>query len=214
MNKVFARKQKDIERMVRQIFDDKSIINVGMSGGRSIIPIIKSLMKVNLNRLKGLRFFLVDERLAANFNQTHLLKNGFKELLDIKKINKKQLFFPKITGNFNKDLEACNKIAKNNSLDLVFLGVGEDCHIASIFPKAKELESENLASLVIDSPKMPKERITLTLKAFENAKKVLIFFGKEKRKALKNYENNYKNKKYPASFIKGKNIIIITDIKR
>ena len=213
MNKVFARKQKDIERMVRQIFDDKSIINVGLSGGRSIIPIIKSLMKVNLNRLKGLRFFLVDERLAANFNQTHLLKNGFKELLDIKKINKKQLFFPKITGNFNKDLEACNKIAKNNSLDLVFLGVGEDCHIASIFPKAKELESENLASLVIDSPKMPKERITLTLKAFENAKKVLIFFGKEKRKALKNYENNYKNKNYPASFIKGKNIIIITDIK-
>ncbi len=213
MNKVFARKQKDIERIVRQIFDDKSIINVGLSGGRSIIPIIKSLMKVNLNRLKGLRFFLVDERLAANFNQTHLLKNGFKELLDIKKINKKQLFFPKITGNFNKDLEACNKIAKNNSLDLVFLGVGEDCHIASIFPKAKELESENLASLVIDSPKMPKERITLTLKAFENAKKVLIFFGKEKRKALKNYENNYKNKNYPASFIKGKNIIIITDIK-
>jgi len=213
MNKVFARKQKDIERIVRQIFDDKSIINVGLSGGRSIIPIIKSLMKVNLNRLKGLRFFLVDERLAANFNQTHLLKNGFKELLDIKKINKKQLFFPKITGNFNKDLEACNKIAKNNSLDLVFLGVGEDCHIASIFPKAKELESENLAALVIDSPKMPKERITLTLKAFENAKKVLIFFGKEKRKALKNYENNYKNKNYPASFIKGKNIIIITDIK-
>jgi len=213
MNKVFARKQKDIERMVRQIFEDKSIINVGLSGGRSIIPIIKSLMKVNLNRLKGLRFFLVDERLAANFNQTHLLKNGFKELLDIKKINKKQLFFPKITGNFNKDLEACNKIAKNNSLDLVFLGVGEDCHIASIFPKAKELESENLAALVIDSPKMPKERITLTLKAFENAKKVLIFFGKEKRKALKNYENNYKNKNYPASFIKGKNIIIITDIK-
>ena len=172
MNKVFARKQKDIERIVLQIFEDKSIINVGLSGGRSIIPIIKSLMKVNLNRLKGLRFFLVDERLAANFNQTHLLKNGFKELLDIKKINKKQLFFPKITGNFNKDLEACNKIAKNNSLDLVFLGVGEDCHIASIFPKAKELESENLASLVIDSPKMPKERITLTLKAFENAKKV------------------------------------------
>lgn len=213
MNKVFARKQKDIERIVLQIFEDKSIINVGLSGGRSIIPIIKSLMKVNLNRLKGLRFFLVDERLAANFNQTHLLKNGFKELLDIKKINKKQLFFPKITGNFNKDLEACNKIAKNNSLDLVFLGVGEDCHIASIFPKAKELESENLAALVIDSPKMPKERITLTLKAFENAKKVLIFFGKEKRKALKNYENNYKNKNYPASFIKGKNIIIITDIK-
>ena len=213
MNKVFVRNQKDIEGIIQQIFEDKSIINIGLPGGRSIIPVIKSLIRINFNRLKSLKFFLVDERLAVDFNQRYLIKNGFKKLLDIKKINKNQLFFPKITGNFKKDLEVYDKIVRNNPLDLVFLGVGEDCHIASIFPGSEELKSKELTSLITNSPKMPKERVTLTLRVFEKAKKVLIFFGKEKREALRNYESNYKNKKYPASFIKGENVIIITDIK-
>jgi 6-phosphogluconolactonase len=59
-------------------------------------------------------------------------------------------------------------------LDLLILGVGEDGHIASLFPGHPALKADGLTIGIHDSPKPPPERVTLTLEAIRDAGRVII----------------------------------------
>lgn len=60
-------------------------------------------------------------------------------------------------------------------LDVVLLGVGEDGHVASLFPHHRELSNTSaLALAVSDSPKPPKRRLTLSLSVLTNARDTFI----------------------------------------
>ena len=66
--------------------------------------------------------------------------------------------------------------------DLILLGIGEDGHTASLFPGHSLLsEKEKWVAAVPDSPKPPRQRITLTLPVINNARHVaFIAAGKDK----------------------------------
>ncbi len=60
-------------------------------------------------------------------------------------------------------------------LDLLWLGVGEDGHVASLFPGAALLdERRRYVAAVRDSPKPPAGRLTLTLAAIAAARLVVV----------------------------------------
>jgi 6-phosphogluconolactonase len=60
-------------------------------------------------------------------------------------------------------------------LDLAVLGIGEDGHVASLFPGAPLLhERERRVAAVTDSPKPPARRLTLTPRALSEARAVLV----------------------------------------
>jgi 6-phosphogluconolactonase len=59
-------------------------------------------------------------------------------------------------------------------LDFVLLGVGEDGHIASLFPGHPALQADGLTVGIHDSPKPPSERVSLTLEAIRGAGRVMI----------------------------------------
>jgi 6-phosphogluconolactonase len=65
-------------------------------------------------------------------------------------------------------------VADAAPLDFVLLGVGEDGHIASLFPGHPVLRATGLTAGVRDSPKPPAERVTLTLEVIRDARQVLI----------------------------------------
>ena len=69
--------------------------------------------------------------------------------------------------------------------DFVLLGVGEDGHINSLFPGHKALQATGLTAAIHDSPKPPPERVTMTLEAIRDAKRIeIIAAGKGKAQAV------------------------------
>jgi 6-phosphogluconolactonase len=69
--------------------------------------------------------------------------------------------------------------------DVLMLGVGEDGHVASIFPGHPSYDATGPAAAVHNSPKPPPTRITLTLPTIRTAEEVwLIAAGPDKTDAV------------------------------
>jgi 6-phosphogluconolactonase len=88
------------------------------------------------------------------------------------------------------EAELC-RIAELNAhgmpqLDLVFLGLGEDGHVASLFPQhLAEPDGTTAFQFVADSPKPPPRRLTLTYAALNAAREIWVLAaGKGKETAL------------------------------
>ncbi len=69
---------------------------------------------------------------------------------------------------------------------LCFLGVGDDGHIASLFPRSAELEVTDAAVVSVpNAPKPPLERLSLTLPVLTSAERVwLVVAGADKASAV------------------------------
>jgi 6-phosphogluconolactonase len=93
--------------------------------------------------------------------------------------------------------------------DLALLTLGDDGHIASIFPDNPE--SKNLAYGVHISPKWPKQRVTLSAGCLKKAKTIiLIACGESKRTALQKI--NQRASVVRNSLQGHENIILLTDL--
>jgi 6-phosphogluconolactonase len=81
--------------------------------------------------------------------------------------------------------EYAEVVANAAPLDFVLLGVGEDGHVASLFPGHPALQADGLTVGIHDSPKPPPERVSLTLEAIRDAGRVMIMAtGKGKADAV------------------------------
>jgi 6-phosphogluconolactonase len=61
------------------------------------------------------------------------------------------------------------------ALDLVLLGVGEDGHVASLFPGHPALAQNDLRAVAVeDSPKPPQRRLSLTIRFLLQSRKIWV----------------------------------------
>ncbi len=176
----------------------KEQITIGVPGGRSIQSIITGITK-KPKLMQKATFVLVDERRTGTKNADTVSSLGNK------------LIAPEITDSVEKDLQAYKSLLK--PFDCVIFGVGEDGHIASLFPGNEALNSSDLVAHVTDSPKEPKERMTITYNAIQkDATIILLFLGKTKKNALRFFLEEDDYFICPSSYFKTfENLYVITD---
>ncbi|MFA7371919.1 MAG: 6-phosphogluconolactonase [Sphaerochaetaceae bacterium] len=169
-------------------------IHIALPGGRGATVVVEGLVSLDQQTLSRVVLYLVDERLTGATNRDTLMDVGLKEAIEQGRFREEQLHLPQLNTPF---------MAAGTQLDLVYLGVGEDGHIASLFPRAyPELDSKETSDIVYiaDSPKPPPERLSLSYRGFKRyAKKssiYLLFFGEGKRIA---YERFLAGEENPAT---------------
>ena len=176
--------------------ESKQIV-VALPGGRSVVKLLDSMLpalRVLPQSIRAkLHFFMVDERVveltSPDSNFKMLFELFYSKAIEEKLITESQIHPFKFSSdpiertlqNYGDELSEFGGI-----FDLTVLGVGEDAHIAGLFPNHHSIK--DLANQFItfkDSPKPPPFRMTASRKLIESSKMgVALFIGEAKRGAL------------------------------
>jgi len=185
---------------------EKGSFSLVLSGGTTPVNVYKLLAKEQVNFDKW-HIYFGDERC---FPLDHLERNSnIAKSTWLSKVNilKSNIFIiPAELGNSEGALAYEKLLDNNKPFDLVMLGLGDDGHIASLFPSHQWDNSKQVVS-VSNSPKAPSDRISLTPSRLSNTQDVLFLIsGKNKVNAFKQWKEGVD---LPANLISAKNKILI-----
>jgi 6-phosphogluconolactonase len=186
-------------------------IHIALSGGNTPKAIFSNLNKKYGSKLANNRFHFwwVDERCVPPADDESNYKWAYE--LWLKPIGIPENNIHRIKGENSPEIEAIryseeikNYMKTENEwpkFDLIFLGLGDDGHTASIFPNQMNLlTSENWCE-VATHPVSGQKRITFTGNVLNNARKIVIIStGESKAQMVRNIAVEIKPE-YPASHI-------------
>ena len=171
---------------------EKGCCNVILTGGRAAKEIYACLSIDNRFRnLNNVNFYFGDERCVPEFDS----QSNYGMVKD-------ELFANGLPGNcsifpikiISEDL---NKVADDYarilplSIDILMLSMGEDGHIASLFPQSACLFEKNKRVSIVTANKPPHKRLTITPPVIDSADNIFILvFGKEKLKLFERLLEN------------------------
>lgn len=196
---------------------NKSILKKGsftfvLSGGRTPKNIFTELSTTYKNKIdwSKVHFFWLDERCVEATHKDSNYKLAFDNL--ISKLNqigsihriKCKLDPKQAAKEYKEDLL---KFFDFNEIkfDFILLGMGEDGHVASLFPNSKEVKLISDLVLETDRKYNGYKRITLGLNLINMCfYKMLLVKGEKKLKLL-----NSEDKSFPINKINEKNIVYL-----
>lgn len=181
----------EFERQAREVTARREKFIVALCGGSvaaAFFPILPSLA-VNWTHVE---VFWVDERAVppnhpdSNFGLASRLLLG-PARIPAPRIHRMQGELPDLDQAARRASDELRSVCGDPPrLDLAIVGVGEDGHVASIFPNRDLVAAEPPVIAVYDSPKPPARRLTLTLSVLANAGVVIVgAFGASKAQALR-----------------------------
>ncbi len=173
---------------------------LGLCGGRSVVGLLKALRKIAATfpaeLLQRVQFFMVDERLVPltdeQSNYGGLKKLLFDELTQSGVIAPSQLH-PFVPNEKLPDYGCAAYAAElkqyGGRFTCVVLGMGEDGHVAGLFPKHPLLQrAEPTFFSFFDSPKPPPQRMTCSRALIASADLAIVLaLGEAKREAWQRF---------------------------
>ena len=181
-----------------------------LTGGKSPIKLYQQLSKYKID-WSNIDLFWGDERFVSQKSKNSNYKLAYDAFIKKININKKNLF--PINTNLKSSLRSSEKYSKliknyfknkSISFDCLLLGMGDDGHIASIFPNSVELQKKFIAKTV---NRKDFTRITLSLNIINNSKKTILWLN---NKFICNKFNKLRSKgnKIPVNMLNKKKTII------
>ena len=144
-------------------------------------------------RWSDVDFFWSDERLVPFDDLASNFRGAYDVWLEAGQVPKTKLHRPdvnaadpdRIADAYEAEVRRC--LGLGLSFDCVLLSVGKDGHIASLFPgHLATVEADRLVVPVLDSPKPPPRRVTMTLPLINRARRIhLLAVGSAKAAALR-----------------------------
>ena len=185
---------------IRSAWVDTKTAHIVITGGRTGLTIVKALDQALFKLVREnatfegsmLHIWFSDERFTLKTdpdrNDTTLIE-GFG-------LCKSHLVFHRVDEDGDL-IEAAKNYANeialelgNRPFDAVVLSMGEDGHVASLFPGLFEPELAVDAIAVHNSPKLPPLRVSLSLQRLANSKKIYVFaLGEGKAAALQSIKD-------------------------
>ncbi|MFP4112291.1 MAG: 6-phosphogluconolactonase [Candidatus Woesearchaeota archaeon] len=217
---------KEFENEVRSLPANK-LINVALCGGESVPGFYKELGR-NIEKLpfERMHFFMLDERIDKKKRNSFVVEENI-----IKEIHPRLAEFVRENFHYIEDVEEyaekdpekiaqfytdiLRKYSPTLTFDIIIASSGEDMHIGSLFPESDLLGLKHKGyAYVSDSPKSPKERITLLPESIVKSKVSFAFFiGKKKRQAYLDFTTkNLSLHKAPIALLNSTKTYLVTDL--
>ena len=177
------------EKIVAAI-DDKDECSLGLSGGSTPRPVYEALGKDSDIDWNKVLLFLVDERYIepdSNDSNQKLIRESLMQFADVPEDN---LVFPDTTQSLESCLatysRALTDLFSQRPPDLLVLGMGNDGHIASLFPPVPESAfQEQLVLHTTTDAFAVHDRISVSpLVIMASQANVLLLKGDEKREVF------------------------------
>lgn len=203
---------KYLVELIENKKDDK--FNIALSGGNTPKLLFYYLKENYLNKIDwgNVHFYWGDERCVPPDSEESNFGNAFDLFLNSEEIPSKNIHrilgenIPEEEAEVYSEIILVNLpiVNKLPQFDLIWLGLGDDGHTASIFPNQMEILNSNKICEVAEHPESGQKRITLTGNVINNAKNIsFLVTGENKAQVINeifNKKNNFEH--YPASHIK------------
>ena len=180
-----------------------------LTGGKSPIKLYKKLAKSKID-WSSVDLFWGDERHVSNKSKNSNYKLAYDTFIKKIKIKKTNLYKIDTNNNLNNSAQKYKRKIINyfrnnkNFFDCVLLGMGEDGHIASIFPNSKLIKEKFIVKAV---KRKDFNRITLSLNIINKSKKIILWLNsKFKSKIFDKYKRLGKH--LPVNNLNRKKIIV------
>ena len=187
-----------ILKVSRESIDTHGVFRIVLAGGTTPKKIYELLAEQSCDWEKW-HLYLGDERcLPENDPERNSQMIRASLLVKINILEANVHFIPAEVGAELAARRYAEEIATETPFNLVMLGMGEDGHTASLFPDNVH-EPNQVIHAVHNSPKPPKERISMSAQTLSNNEYLLIIVtGENKREAVAQWK---KGENIPVSSI-------------
>ncbi len=170
---------------INQVISQKGKAVIALPGGRSVAGLLEKLSPQDLDWSK-VEIFLIDERVVPLDDKDSNYKQAYNLFLKRVKAQAHPFLIEKGIKHYNAEFQRAGA-----HFDIIVLGVGEDGHIAALFPRHAALKIKGKKYIRFhDSPKPPLERITATPGVIRDADTIILLFSSAaKKKAYEQYLN-------------------------
>ncbi|HLC76095.1 MAG TPA: 6-phosphogluconolactonase [Candidatus Peribacterales bacterium] len=199
------RSSAELEQVILDAIEEKGSCILGLSGGSTPHRIYEALGELKSIDWSAVKIFLVDERYVPEDHAESNQKMIRETLLKHASIPERQIIFPDTTLALEECVEDYDfRIDQlmEEGIDVVALGLGEDGHIASLFPGDIDalLEKERRVIHTQTDVFAIHDRITVTLTVLESAAHPLFFLQGTKKKKIfaEALSENEDSVEYPA----------------
>jgi len=175
---------QEILNIAKKSIFEKDCFSIVLTGGQSVLSLYKILSKADSNWDKW-HIYIGDERCVPMDHKDRSDRVINEIWLDNSAIPKKNIHFIKAElGLLEARVEYENTLKKIDKFDVVLLSMGEDGHIASLFPNHVYPE-EQAVVVENNSPKSPKQRISMSYQQLNKAHYIFkLIIGESKQQAV------------------------------